>query len=55
MENLIKCFLFFSLTKKKVLRCRSELSDGDRAVLYGWPDKTVESVQKRRKLRVKND
>ncbi len=52
MENLlIKCFLFFSFANKKTHRVhRSKLSDGDRAALYGWPDKTVESVKKKKKV-----
>ncbi len=28
-----------------------ELSDGDRAALYGWPDKTVEDVMKHEQQR----
>ena len=39
-----------SFTKKEVVHFNPnsslglELSDGDRAALYGWPDKTVEDV-----------
>ena len=42
--------LFTRLTSKEVvhfipcLPVGMELSDGDRAALYGWPDKTVKDV-----------
>ena len=41
---------FTRLTSKEVvhfiprLPVGMELSDGDRAALYGWPDKTIEDV-----------
>ena len=42
--------LFTRLTRKEVvhfipyLPVGMELSDGDRAALYGWPDKTIAEV-----------
>ena len=38
--------LFARLIGKEVVHIPIglELSDGDRAVLYGWPDKTIEEV-----------
>ena len=43
LHRLLAC-----LTNKEVVHFMPglELSDGDRAALYGWPDKTIEEVQK---------
>ena len=48
LNKIIQSFLFFTLTKRqrefeiKSLPVGLEISDGDRAALYGWPDITVE-------------
>ena len=47
---MLKAFIRF--IKKEVVHfdpnssAELELSDGDRAALYGWPDKTIEEVMK---------
>ena len=40
-------FLRKLFTRKEVVHfaLELELSDGDRAALYGWPDKTIEEVK----------
>lgn len=50
MKKLIQMFLFFTLSNEKAFEAKSrpsglELSDGDRAALYGWPDMTVEEAE----------
>ena len=48
MKMLLK--ILRKLSRRKVYRIIRlpvglELSDGDRAALYGWPDKTVEELR----------